>query len=324
MQAASLARRLITLVGVFSALTVLIPTAARAATLTEVTGFGSNPGNLQMFEYIPNGLAANRPIVVLLHGCQGTAAAYDNESGWTKWADQLGFALVVPQQKTANNIARCFNWFNVADHTRGQGEALSIKQMVDWTIANRGSDATRVYVTGLSAGGAMTAVMLATYPDVFKAGAPVAGMPYKCATKSGGETNACGNGTMNLTPQEWGDKVRAASSWTGPWPKVSIWHGTADTVVAYQNLTEMLEQWTNVHGIDQVAETTDTVNGFPHAVHRTAGGTAVVETYSLTGMAHGQPVDPGTGAQQCGVATSVFLDVNICASWYIAGWFGLV
>ena len=169
----------------------------------------------------------------------------------------------------------------------------------------------------------MTAVMLATYPDVFKAGAPVAGMPYKCATKSGSQTNACGNGTMNLTPQQWGDKVRAASSWSGPWPKVSVWHGTADTVVDDANLVEMMEQWTNVHGIDQVADTNDTVAGYPHAVHRTGAGVAVVETYTLTGMAHGQPVDPGPGAQQCGVATSVFLDANICGSWFIAGWFGL-
>src|SRR5690349_13561421 len=82
---------------------------ARAATLTEVTGFGSNPGNLKMFEYIPTGLAANRPLVVLLHGCSATAAQIDNESGWTKWADQFQFALVLPQQKRMNNAALCFN-----------------------------------------------------------------------------------------------------------------------------------------------------------------------------------------------------------------------
>ena len=309
---------------VFAVLALLAVQPARAAALTEVTGFGSNPGNLQMFEYVPDGLAAGRPLVVVLHGCQGSAAQYDDETGWTKWADLHQFALVLPQQKSANNLSKCFNWFNVPDQTRGQGEPLSIKQMVDWMVANRGTDATRVYATGLSAGGAMTAVMLATYPDVFKAGAPVAGVPYKCATKVGSQTNACGNGTMNLTPQQWGDKVRAASSWSGPWPRVSVWHGTADTVTGYANLNEMMEQWTNVHGVDQTADVTDTVAGYPRNTYKTTGGTSVVETISVTGMAHGQPIDPGTGGLQCGVASTYFIDANVCASYHIGVWFGLI
>jgi poly(hydroxyalkanoate) depolymerase family esterase len=296
--------------------------AANAGTLVEVTGFGSNPGALQMFEYIPTELASNRPVVVALHGCTQSASVYDDESGWTKWADQFQFALVLPQQISANQSNKCFNWWLPGDQSRDQGEALSVKQMVDWEIANRGSDTGRVFVTGLSAGAAMTNVMLAAYPDVFKGGAPVAGVPYKCAVNAI-QTGACNRGQTNKTPAQWGDLVRGASSWTGPWPKVSIWHGTSDATVKYANLTETMEQWTNVNGVDQTADVSDTVAGYPHKVYKDGGGNALVETYSITGMGHGQPIDPGTGAQQCGVAAPYSLDFNICGSYYISLWFGL-
>lgn len=299
----------------------LAPPAALAATLTEVTGFGSNPGNLKMFKYVPDSMPANAPVVVAMHGCSQSAAAYDAEPGWTKYADQWKFALVLPQQQSSNNGATCFNWFEPGDTTRGQGEALSIKQMVDKMASDHATDTTRVYATGLSAGGAMTTVMLATYPDVFKGGAVVAGIPYRCATSS---SNAfgCQNGT-DLSPSAWGDKVRAASSHTGPWPKVSVWQGSSDTTVQPVNMTEIMEQWTNVHGTDAVADVEDTVKGYPHKAYRNSSGATVVETYAITGMAHGTPIDPGTAADQCGTAASYILDVNICSSYFIARWFGL-
>ncbi|MEU3186059.1 PHB depolymerase family esterase [Streptomyces sp. NPDC006923] len=296
---------------------------AQAATLTEVTGFGTNPGNLRMFRYVPDGLPAGRPLVVALHGCTQSAAAYDSETGWTTWADRWGFALLLPQQQSGNNLNSCFNWFESADIGRGSGEALSVKQMTDRMKADLGSDPARVYATGLSAGAAMTNVMLAAYPDVFSAGAPVAGLPYGCAT---GVVAAfgCMNPGTNMTPAAWAAKVRAAyPGYGGPWPAVSVWQGSSDTTVAPANMTETVEQWTAVHGTDTAADATDTVAGYPHAVYRDTAGRAVVETYSITGMGHGQPVDPGTGAEQCGTAGAYILDVNLCASYRIGQFWGL-
>ncbi|MFB7269214.1 PHB depolymerase family esterase [Streptomyces sp. NPDC056244] len=296
---------------------------ARAASLTEVTGFGSNPGNLRMFRYVPDGLPAGRPLVVAMHGCTQSAAAYDTETGWTKWADQWGFALVLPQQQSGNNLNSCFNWFESGDIRRGAGEALSIKQMTDRMRTDLGSDPARVYATGLSAGAAMTNVMLAAYPDVFSAGAPVAGLPYACAT-SVLAAYTCMNPGTNLSAAAWADKVRGAyPGYAGPWPSVSVWQGTGDTTVVPANMTETVEQWTAVHGTDTTADATDTVAGYPHAVYRDGAGRAVVETYALTGMGHGQPVDPGTGAQQCGTAGAYILDVNLCASYRIGQFWGL-
>ena len=296
--------------------------AAPAWAQTEVTGFGSNPGNLRMFKHVPAGLPSNAPLVVALHGCSQSAASYDAETGWQMLAERWQFALLLPQQQSANNSSTCFNWFESGDTARGQGEALSIKQMVDRMKADHGSNPARVYVTGLSAGGAMASTMLATYPDVFAGGAIVAGLPHRCAT-SQTAAFSCMNPGSDLTPAQWGDKVRAASSHTGPWPIVSIWHGDADYVVRPANLTESMQQWTNVHGIDQTADVGDTVAGYPHAVYKDAAGQPKVETYLITGMGHGTPVDPGTGESQCGTAGAYILDVNICSSYHIGHFWGL-
>ena len=310
----SLLAALAMLAGLFAGVT-----PASAATITEVTGFGSNPGNLKMFRYLPDNLPTNRPLVVALHGCTQTAS-YGNDSGWVELAQRFHFALLLPEQQQANNASRCFNWFQAGDITRGQGEAESIAQMVRRMLADTAADPARVAVTGLSAGGAMTAVMLATYPELFSGGGVVAGLPYRCATTMI-DAFSCMNPGKNLAPAQWGDLVRAASSHRGPWPTVSIWHGTMDFTVATANQRELVDQWTNVHGISQTPSATDTVAGFPHAMYRDQSGRTLVETYSITGMGHGQPVDPGTATGQCGHATAFVLDVNSCAAWWLtSGW----
>ena len=96
--------------------------------LMEVHKFGSNPGALRMFKYVP---AQPEPaLVVVLHSCTQTAGHYDLGAGWSTLADRYGFTLLLPQQQASNNPNLCFNWF-LPDHMeRGKGEALSIRQMV--------------------------------------------------------------------------------------------------------------------------------------------------------------------------------------------------
>lgn len=296
--------------------------ACSASASTEVAGFGSNPGNLRMYKYVPAGLPAGAPLVVALHGCAQSAASYDAEAGWEMLAQRWRFALLLPQQQSANNANACFNWFEPGDTARDQGEALSIRQMIERMRADHGSAAGRVYVTGLSAGGAMTAALLAVYPDLFAGGAVVAGLPYRCATGSAAAFSCMSPGS-DLSPAQWGDKVRAATAHAGPWPIVSIWHGDADYVVRPMNQAELMQQWTDVHGIDQSADVQDTVAGHAHRVYRDAAGRARVETYAIAGMGHGTPVDPGNGETQCGTAGAYVLDADICSSYYIARFWGL-
>ncbi|WP_127504524.1 extracellular catalytic domain type 1 short-chain-length polyhydroxyalkanoate depolymerase [Actinoplanes solisilvae] len=286
--------------------------ARAAATLTQVTGFGSNPGALRMFSYVPDGLPAGRPLVVALHGCTQTASAYYANSGWPKYADLYRAAVVFPEQTSANNALSCFNWFTAGDIARGQGEALSIRQMVAHAVATYGSDPSRVYVTGLSAGGAMTAVMLAAYPDVFAAGAVVAGLPYNCGT-------ICQSQAQSKTPAQWGNLVRAAyPGYGGPWPRVAIWHGTSDSTVVPANATELRDQWTNVHGISQTPTATVTLAG---GTVQESYGTAV-QLNRVPGLGHGTPVAPGSATDQCGATGAYFL-ASICSSYHIARFWGL-
>ncbi|MFD7434097.1 alpha/beta hydrolase family esterase [Streptomyces sp. NPDC059861] len=302
---------------------VLTPGRAVAASLQEVTGFGSNPGALKMYRYVPDGLPAGRPVVVALHGCTQNASGYGTGSGWTQLADRWGFSVVLPQQQSANNLSSCFNWFETGDIARGQGEAASLAQMVDRQLADVSGDRGRVYVTGLSAGGAMTAVLMAAYPEKFAAGGVVAGLPYGCA-QAAGSPYVCMYVGATQTPKQWGDRVRAARpGHTGPWPVLTVLQGTADYTVKPVNMTDLVEQWTNVHGTDQTADVSDSVAGYPHQVFRDAGGRAVVETYALTGMGHGQPVDPGSGSTQCGTAGEYMLDVNLCAAYRLGLAWGL-
>lgn len=296
------------------------------SSLTQVTSFGTNPGNLRMWKYVPANVPANAPLVVAMHGCTQTASAYTN-TGWNALADQLKFYVLYPEQQSANNPNGCFNWFEPGDIARGQGEALSIKQMVDKMKADHSIDARRVFVTGLSAGGAMTHVMAATYPDVFAGAAIMAGIPYKCATTMT-EAFSCMSPGVDRTATQWRDLVRGAwSGYTGAYPKISIWHGTSDYTVKNTNQTEALEQWTSVHGIDMTADISDTVAGYPHKVYEDTAGNALVETYALTGMGHGTPIDPaykfpGTSVA-CGTAGAYVLDTDICSTWYVARFFGL-
>src|SRR6266404_7652031 len=156
--------------------------ARRPTRLRELTGFGANPGNLRMFAYAPEDMPPKAPLVIALHGCTQTSDEYDHGAGWSALADSLGFAVVYPQQQPANNPKNCFSWFLPGDIARGHGEALSIKEMVEHAIATFAADRRKVFVTGLSAGGAMASAMLATYPEVFAGGAIIAGLPFGVAT----------------------------------------------------------------------------------------------------------------------------------------------
>ncbi|HEY0697740.1 MAG TPA: PHB depolymerase family esterase, partial [Micromonospora sp.] len=213
----------------------------------------------------------------------------------------------------------CFNWFETGDTTRGQGEALSIRQMVDHARTNYGTAANRVYVSGLSAGGAMVSAMLATYPDTFAAGSVVAGVPYRCATSTS-TAFTCMNPGVDKTPTQWGDLVRNAyPGYAGSRPKVAVWHGTSDFTVAVANATESRDQWTNVLGVSQTPTSTSTL---PGGTSLEVYGNDAVRVYKVSGMGHGTPVDPGTGADQCGTAAAYFLD-TICSAYRDALFFGL-
>ncbi|MFE2504046.1 extracellular catalytic domain type 1 short-chain-length polyhydroxyalkanoate depolymerase [Streptomyces rubiginosohelvolus] len=303
----------------------VVAEARAAAALERVTSFGANPGGLNMYVYRPAALPASAPVVVALHGCTQSAQVYSDNAGLNTFADRHGFLVVYAETTTANNANKCFNWFQPGDTRRGQGEAASIRQMVAHAATAYGADTGRVRVTGLSAGGAMTSVMLAAYPDVFAAGAVVAGIPYGCGTDVV-SAFGCMSPGVDRTPAAWAQAVRNAHpGFAGPWPRVAIWHGDNDATVAPRNADELRDQWTAVHGLGQTPDRTSTIG--PDSTRRSeylaADGRSVVEVDRVPGIGHGTPVDPGSGAEQCGATgTQHFID-SICSGYWITRFFGL-
>lgn len=298
--------------------------ALGAGTFGEVTGFGSNPGGLKMYAYVPSPEPPpGAPLVLALHACSQDATVY-RDTGWEELADQHGFWVVYPEQQTINNSLRCFNWAgeygNVANMTRGQGENQSIKEMVDKMIADHGVDPTRVFAIGHSGGGAMVALLMAVWPDVFAAGGIMAGIPFDC-TRQFFEVSSCLSPGKDLTPAQWGDKVTAAyPGYAGPWPRLSVWHGTADTLVKPLNQKELIDQWSAVHGIAPTPSTTSTVSGHTRYDFVDGQGNVVIESYEIAGGDHGTFVDPDQG---CGKSGAYLLDYDICAAAGMADFFGI-
>jgi poly(hydroxyalkanoate) depolymerase family esterase len=296
--------------------------ALRGSALVETGQFGTNPGALRMFSYVPPNLRPSPALVVVLHGCGQTAAGYDLGAGWSTLAKHYGFALLMPEQQTINNSHGCFNWFNPEDTKRGHGEACSIRQMTARMVSQHRIDKHRIFVTGLSAGGAMTSAMLATYPEVFAGGAIIAGLPYGIATNV---REALGG--MLRPParpsHELGDLVRHASKHRAPWPKVSVWHGTADRTVNRNNADEIVKQWLDVHRLPSDPMSEDTVDGHPHQIWWNADGETVVESYSITDMAHGTPLGKVDNDQRYGEEGAFMIEAGISSSYHIAHFFGL-
>ncbi|HEY4985242.1 MAG TPA: PHB depolymerase family esterase [Bradyrhizobium sp.] len=286
--------------------------------LREVADFGTNPGALRMLTYAPDNRPARPALVVALHGSTQSAAQYDLGAGWSSLADQHGFVLLMPEQTRQNNANRSFNWFQPGDIRRGEGEACSIAQMVETAALDFDIDRQRIFVAGLSAGGAMTLVMLATYPDIFAAGAVIAGLPY------GGATNVqeALRGMFqesNRSPRELGDLVRQAAPATTRWPKLSIWHGSADRTVKPSNAGEIVKQWLDLHGLPESPMSEQIIDGHPRQVWWNADGDTVIESYTIADMAHGTPLSRAEG----GVAGPYMIEAGISSSDHIVRFFGL-
>jgi len=251
--------------------------------------FGSNPGALLARTFVPRELPAGAPLVVVLHGCTQTASGYDLGSGWSTLAERDGFALLLPEQQRANNANLCFNWFEPGDTRRGKGEALSISQMIETMIARHGLDRSRVFITGLSAGGAMAGVMLATYPELFAGGAIIAGLPYGVAATI---PEAFDRMRAHGLPgeQRLQNLVSSASQHEGPWPTLSIWQGSADRTVAPANAAALIAQWRGVHGLPAEPSMSESVEGHRRRAWRDAAGRDLIEEYTIAGMGHGTPI----------------------------------
>jgi len=251
--------------------------------------FGANPGRLRLRIYLPAvPVRAGAPLIVLLHGCGQDGADFAADTGWTALADRLGVPLLLPEQQAANNHQRCFQWFQPDETRRGHGEVASIAAMVTAAAGRFQSDPRRVFVAGLSAGAAMAAALLVAYPELFAAGAVFAGLPVGYAGSAVQALARMAHGGPDFSPAEWVERARrvAPPGYTGRWPRLSVWRGDADQVVAPENGLKLVAQWCALHGLPDTP-TRETA-------HRRAWGDAV-ELWTLPGLGHAWAIGPGEG-----------------------------
>jgi acetylxylan esterase len=270
----------------FSAATLAAGSAA-AATLQTNVQYGGSGAVMNVF--VPDAADEFPAIVVSLHYCNGAAT---NAASWLtpSLAEQHGFITIAPGLPNGDADG-CWDVGSSQSLTHdGGSHSRAIAQMVSFAISEYGADASRVYVLGASSGAMMTNVLLGSYPDVFAAGAVFAGVPFGCWTAGDGWTSECANGDTVKTAQQWGDQVRNAyPGYTGPRPRVQLFHGTSDTTLHYKNLAEEIKQWTNVLALPDAPTTTEMnapKSGWTRTSYENSSGTVMLEVAVGQGVGH--------------------------------------
>ncbi len=298
--------------------------------LKRIRHFGKNKGHLKMYVHTPPNVDKTMPapMVVVLHGCLQCAQTVQKQSGWSKLADDNGFYVLYPQQRRTNNPERCFRWYKRKHTNKNRGENYSIKHMVDYMKSNYNIDSSKVFITGLSAGAAMSVVMMADYPETFNAGAIFAGGAYKS-----------GNGMVTAmmamvgwrvkSAEKWGNIVRKQNpNYIGEYPRMIIYQGNSDWIVNKRNGVEMMKQWTNLHHIGTQAS--ETIDGYASVkdIHRLAYNSSTkkeaVVFYKVDKLSHALLVDPGKCKSQGGKRGFFSKDKNYFSTLWTAYDFGLI
>ena len=211
-----------TTVGAGSAAVRTAPAPGTTHLLTHVGGGGSRTYLL----YVPAVLTDPAPLLVMLHGGTQNAADFAVGTGMNRLADEHGFVVVYPEQSRSANPAGYWNWFQPEDQQRGAGEPAIIAGIVGEVIAAHAIDPARIFVAGLSAGGAMAEVMVATYPDLFTRGGVHSGLPYGSASDVGSAFAQMSSGGFSPAPC--------------PTP-VLVLHGDRDSTVAVANASAVVQ-----------------------------------------------------------------------------------
>jgi len=229
------------------------------------------------------------PLVVALHGCTQSADTFRQLTNWDRLAEAKNFIVVFPQQDANANYLRCWNFFLPADMNRGAGEPALIAGITRWVQQHYSVDAHRIYVAGLSAGGAMSSVMAATYPDLYAAAGIGSGCEYAATATCAGYRSA--------DPVQAGRQAYSAMGSRARAMPVVVFQGDQDTTVPPINAQQLVQQWQTSDGLAakvsiQSAPTSITggavTGGHPYAVYHYDGGHGheLIQLWLVHGMGH--------------------------------------
>ncbi len=291
---------------------------------TEFSHFGDNPGEIGMRAYVPKSLKPGAPLVVALHHCFQKAEDYVAETGWLTLADQYGFAVLAPEQSVFNDPSYCFQWFNSWQQGPRGDEPVSIHSMIVAMIEAYHLDPKRVFVTGHSAGGSMALILMAGYPDLIAAGGVFGSLPVGQADLVlTAPVAMAGLGTDD--PAELAARITEKTDWPGPWPRLSVWQGSDDPMVAPSNGPRVRDQWLGLLHLDKAQPRLDRIGPYERQTWVDASGRPAVQFTDLEGIGHSVPVDAARG---CGVVprgvSQLVSDVGVCSSLELLKFWGLV
>jgi acetylxylan esterase len=211
---------------------------------------------------------------------------------YTKFADSLGYIGIFP---SAINDTHCFdvNTARSLSHNGG-GDSETLVRMVNYTIAKYNADPKQIFVTGSSSGGMMTNVLCSVYPETFAAGSVYSGVAAGCLADEGGSSpissnRHCSDGLVTKTSAEWVSQVNKMDpGYKGKYPKMQIWHGTADALVLYHSLGEEIKQWEGLQKVSWTKNNTNVpANKYTQMIF---GDGSKLVAYSAVGVGHTVPV----------------------------------
>ncbi|GAB2890149.1 PHB depolymerase family esterase [Paraburkholderia jirisanensis] len=253
----------------------------------DTASYANAAGRRQYRLYVPASVAGKpSPLIVMLHGCTQNADDFATGTRMNSLAERHGFLVAYPVQPQQANPSRCWNWFKPADQQRERGEPSLIAGITREIIATRNVDPARVYIAGLSAGGAMAAIMVDEYPELYAAAGVHSGLPARSAHDLPSALAAMKGGKLSeRTP-------RSVDTTSARRPLI-VFHGDADHTVHVANAARILRGFetqiqhaNNKHGpragsrdcsvsrltsADGVEAELWTIHGAPHAW---AGGDA--------------------------------------------------
>lgn len=179
------------------------------------------------------------PLVVMLHGCTQTPDDFATGTRMNTLADEHGFLVVYPEQEARANMSKCWNWFRDQDQARDQGEPALIAGITRDVAASYRIDHRRIFISGLSAGGAMAIVLATTYPELYAAVGVHSGLPYACAHDMPSAFAAMKPNALGLTPLRQPASPQDGTELAVP---AIIFHGDSDATVDASNADAIVEQ----------------------------------------------------------------------------------